>query len=95
MYVCVYTPVVELVGIDEFLCMAQRGSFALITQEVPQLRRGEHTAVTRVMAKHSVQLGPSHELPTEFLNLPGVQAVIMRAVTLLHITQNKRQTEHA
>lgn len=70
--VCVCTPVVELVGMDEFLCMSQCGALALITQEVPQLQCGEHTAVTGVMAKHSVQLRSSHELPTKLLNLPRV-----------------------
>lgn len=91
--VCVCTPVVELIGFDEFLCMAQRGTLALITQEVPQLQRREHKAVTGVMSKHRVQLRSSHELPTKLLNLCRVQAVIMGAVTLLHNTHNKRETK--
>lgn len=90
--VCVCTPVVELVSMDEFLCMAQCGSLSLITQEVPQLQRGEHAAVTGIMAKHGIQLRPPHELAAKLLNLSRVQAVIMGAVTLLHETQNNTQS---
>lgn len=77
------TPLVELVREDEALGVLQRGVFALVSQEVAQLRGGQHAAVAGIVPEHGVEFGPPQQLPAELLDLDVVQAAVSGAVAPL------------
>lgn len=75
--------------------MLQRGVFSLVSQEVAQLRGGEHATVAGIVPEHAVEFGPPQQLPAELLDLDVVQATVSGSVTPLggnktHVSNKKR-----
>ena len=62
----------------------------MVSQEVSQLCGGEHTAITRIVSEHGIQLGPPQQLPAELLNLYVIQSTVAGAVTPLRHTGESR-----
>lgn len=63
--------------------MLQRGVFALVSQEVAQLRGVEHAAVAGIVPEDGVEFGPPQQLPAELLDLDVVQAAVSGSVAPL------------
>lgn len=77
------TPLVELIREDEALGVLQRGVFSLVSQEVAQLRGGQHAAVAGVVPEYGVEFRPPQQLPAELLDLYVVQTVVSGSVAPL------------
>lgn len=80
------TPLVELVREDEALGVLQRGVLSLVSQEVAQLRGGQHAAVTGIVPEYGVEFGPPQQLPAELLDLYVIQPIVSGSVTPLGCT---------